>query len=275
MKRNFTKVILKNNIRIYLSDFQDVVNQILEYHKYLPLPSLILANAICAFSPLKYLYNTNNLMVRIKNNGAMKTLILEMKFNQIRALISNPNIETEFDKNNYNDIPLILGIGDHGILEVSREVQGEFFNSETPLAKADIVTDLAYFLNQSDQIFSAVVNDVSLLPKNHNHVQSAKNIIFQLLPDHKEEDKIWIENFIKNNSLKNYSIEEIEKKIDGKLLLTNEIEGTCWCSYQKILNAINLLSLEEKNDLFKDVVEVKCGFCQIVRIVDSQDVSFK
>lgn len=275
MKRNFTKVILKNNIRIYLSDFQDVVNQILEYHKYLPLPSLILANAICAFSPLKYLYNTNNLMVRIKNNGAMKTLILEIKFNQVRALISNPNIETEFDKNNYNDIPLILGIGDHGILEVSREVQGEFFNSETPLAKADIVTDLAYFLNQSDQTFSAVVNDVSLSSKNHNHVQSAKNIIFQLLPNHKEEDKIWIENFVKNNSLKDYSIEEIEKKIDGKLLLTNEIEGTCWCSYQKILNAINLLSLEEKNDLFKDVVEVKCEFCQIARIVDSQDVSFK
>lgn len=275
MKRNFTKVILKNNIRIYLSDFKDVVNQILEYHKYLPLPSLILANAICAFSPLKYLYNTNNLMVRIKNNGAMKTLILEMKFNQVRALISNPNIETEFDKNNYNDIPLILGIGDHGILEVSREVQGEFFNSETPLAKADIVTDLAYFLNQSDQIFSAVVNDVELSSKNHNQVQTAKNIIFQLLPNHKEEDKVWIENFIKDNPLKDYSIEEIEQKIDGKLLSTNEIEGTCWCSYQKILNAINLLSHEEKKDLFKDVVEVKCEFCQVVRIVDSQDVSFK
>ena len=46
MKQNFTKIILKNNVLIYLSDLKDVVNQILNYHKYLPLPNLILVNAI-------------------------------------------------------------------------------------------------------------------------------------------------------------------------------------------------------------------------------------
>ena len=40
-------------------------------------------------------------------------------------------------------------------------------------------------------------------------VNKAKNIIFQLLPNHNEEDKIWIKNFIKDNNFKNYSINEI------------------------------------------------------------------
>ena len=44
MKQNFTKIILKNNVLIYLSDLKDVVNQILNYHKYLPLPSIKLGN---------------------------------------------------------------------------------------------------------------------------------------------------------------------------------------------------------------------------------------
>ena len=35
MKQNFTKIILKNNVLIYLFDFKDVVNRILNYHKYL------------------------------------------------------------------------------------------------------------------------------------------------------------------------------------------------------------------------------------------------
>lgn len=274
MKKNYTKIILKNNIRIYLSDFQDVVEQILDYHQYLPLPSLILAHAICAFSPLKYLYHTNNLLVRIKDNGTMKTLIYESKFDQMRALISNPNIETEYDHSDYNQIPLILGIGDHGILEVSREVQGKYYTSETPLAKADIVTDIAYFLNQSDQTFSAVVNDVRLSLKNHHRCESARNIIFQLLPNYTEEDQIWIENFIKNNRLSEHTIEEIEEKINGQLVSIHHLNGSCWCSYQKIVNAINLLSNQEKNDLFQEVVEVKCEFCQTNRIVDKKDINF-
>lgn len=274
MKKNYTKIILKNNVRIYLSDLQDVVDQVLNYHHYSPLPSLILAHALCAFIPLKYLYHTNNLLVRIKDNGAMKTLIFEAKNDRVRALISNPNIETEYDQGDYNQIPLILGIGDHGILEVSREIQEKFYTSETPLAKADIVTDVAYFLNQSDQTFSAVVNDVWLSLEDQRKTVRAKNMIFQLLPNYNEEDLIWIEDFIKQYPLKDYEVDEVERLIKGQLILVQEVDGSCWCSYEKITGAINLLSNEEKDELFVKEVEVKCEFCQTKRIVDKKDISF-
>lgn len=274
MVRNFTKIIIKNNIRIYLSDLADVVNPILNYHKYKPLPSLILANAITTFTPLKFLYESNNMMIRYKTNGAIKSLILEIKFNNVRALISNYLIETEYDKEKYNSIPLILGIGDEGILEVAREVNGELFKSETPLAKADIVTDLAYFLNKSDQIFSAVLTDVYLNEKNHLETTKAKNVIFQLLPDHTEKDKEWIENFIKNNNFKDTPLLEYEKLIDGKLLSIKQIDASCWCSDEKIIEALKLLKQEELKDIFKDKksIEVKCEFCNQAHIIEESDL---
>ncbi len=274
MVRNFTKIIVKNNIRIYLSDFTDVVNQILNYHQYKPFPNLILANAITALSPIKFLYDTNNLMVRIKTNGAIKSLILEIKNNNVRSLIANPNIETEYDNKNFNSIPLILGIGDHGIFEVSREIKNEIFRSETQMVKFDIVTDLAYYLNVSDQIFSAVVNDVLLDENNSHQAIRAKNIIFQMLPSHTEEDKIWVENFIKKYPLKEYSILDIEKLIDGEVLDIKQIDGSCWCSKEKVIAALNLLDKKEIEEMFKDNknIEVVCDFCQTKNEIFRKDL---
>ncbi len=274
MIRNFTKIIIKNNIRIYLSDLTDSVNQILNYHNYMPLPNLILANVISALTPLKFLYESNNMLVRIKTNGSIKSLILETKNINVRSLISNPNIETEYDKKNFNSIPLILGIGDSGSLEINREVNGHFFKSETPLVRCDIITDVAYFLNKSDQIYSAVLNDVKLFEDNPKIIEKAKNVIFQLLPNHTEEDKIWIEKFIKKYKFNQYSILDYENLIDGKLLDIKQIDASCWCNKNKIINAISLLSKDEKKDLFRkeNSIEVVCEFCETKRYIKKEDI---
>ena len=275
MVRNFTRIIIKNNIRIYLSDLTDIVNQILINHKYKPFPSLILANAIVALAPLKFLYESDKMLVRIKSNGAIKSLIFETNFSNVRTLISNPNIETEYDNSsNVNTIPLILGIGDDGTLEVSREINGEFFNSKTQLAKFDIVTDVAYYLNKSDQIYSAVLNDVELDLENKNTTTKSKNIIFQLLPNHTEKDKEWIEQFIKEHKFNEYSILEIEKQIDGKLLEIKQLYGDCWCSKEKMINAVKLLEKNEINELFKNEnkIEISCEFCSIKHLIFKNDL---
>lgn len=272
MIRNFTKIILKNNIRIYLSDYTDVVDKILSYHQYPPLPNLILANAITSFSVLKFLYDCDNLLIRIKSNGAIKSIIIDIKDNNVRALVSNPNIETEYDKSNFNSIPLILGIGDSGTIEVSREIKNEIFKSETPLVKFDIITDLVYYLNKSDQIYSAVINDVELFENDPTRVKKAKNILFQLLPSHTEEDKIWIEEFIKNNDFKNLTITEIEELMKGKKLDIKQLDSICWCNKEKFINAISLFSLEEKQDIFKDnEIEVVCEFCNSKYIIKKDE----
>ncbi|MGL5205669.1 MAG: Hsp33 family molecular chaperone HslO [Metamycoplasmataceae bacterium] len=275
MKESYTKIILKNNVRIYISDYQKVSEDIINIHKYNPLPSLILTNAVATFGPLGFLYDVEKVTVLMKTTGAMKTLVMEFKNNAIRALIGDGNIETEYDHNGlYNQIPLILGIGDEGLLRVSRFVNGIPYNSEVMLANGDILTDLAYYLNKSDQVFSAILNDVWLNESNYLKVDRANSVIFQLLPNHTEKDIIWIENLIKNNNFKNMTLSNFIDVIGGKELSHNEVISKCNCNSEKMLNAIRLLSENDKNELLdsgKDI-EIKCDFCLRVIKIDSKKI---
>lgn len=261
-KISTTKILLKNQVRIYVSDYSTIVDDILKMHKdFLPLPKLIIANAIVAFTPLNFLYNSNALSLKMDTLGPIKTLMIEIKDDNVRALLANANIETEYDKKNINDVPLILGIGDGGTLSVNKIINGETFSSKTPLARADIVTDIAYYLNNSDQIFSAVINDVEL--KTSNKIAKAKNVIFQLLPDHTEEDIKWIENFIQENDFKKMDVDQYIKKMDAVFYLEKEMKSNCWCTKEKLLSAISFLSIAEKEEIFDndDKIFSKCDFC--------------
>ena len=210
-------------------------------------------------------------MIRIKSNGPINSLIMEIQDHDVRALISDPNIVTEYDNKNYNEIPLILGIGDDGSLEISRKIKNEYFNSVTKLVRFDIVTDLAYFLNVSDQIFSAILSDVELSSDNPLIFSKVRSIIFQLLPNHTEDDKKWIEDFVANMNIKTLSIKEIEDKIDGKLLETKHLSSKCWCSKEKMIKAILLLPMKEQEELKKDSLEIKCEFCLKTITIKKED----
>ncbi len=264
MKKSYTKIIIKKNVRIYISDYQNIAQDILKIHKYTPLASLILANGIVSFGPLGFLYDVEKLSVLIKTNGSIKTFLLEFKNNAIRALLGDGNVVTEYDEIElFNEIPLILGIGDKGVVRVSRYVNNFPYTSEVPLANGDMVTDLTYYLNKSDQVFSAIVNDVLLNKKNHLKVDKASSIIFQLMPNHDEGDIIWIENIIKNNNLKELGIDKYIKIIDGVELKQYDVLAKCSCTLAKMINAIKFLSDKEQKDLLKEEknIEIKCDFC--------------
>ena len=264
MKDSYTKTIIKNNIRIYLSDFQKVTQDILNIHKYTPLASLILANGITTFGTLGFLYDIEKVSILIKTNGAMKTFALEFKDGAIRALLGDGSVITEYDDNKlHNNIPLILGIGDEGVIRVSRFIKGVPYTSEVPIANGDMITDLVYYLNKSDQIFSAILNDVWLNEDNHLQVDKAKSVLFQLLPNHTEEDILWIENLIKEVNFQKITLEDYLKIIDGKELIENPIIAKCDCTSKKMLNAINLLSQNEKEEMIDqgEDIEIKCDFC--------------
>ncbi len=264
MKASYTKIIIKNNVRIYVSDYQKIAQDILKIHKYTPLASLILVNGISTFGVLGFLYDIEKISILMKTTGPIKTFVLELKNNEIRALLGNGTVETEYDENGlYNDIPLILGIGDEGLVRVSRFINGTPYTSEVPLANGDMITDLVYYLNKSDQVYSGIINDVWLNEKNHLKVDRAKSIFFQLMPNHTDEDVSWIENLIKNNNLKDIELNDYINIIDGEELKHNDIIAKCSCTSEKMLDAINLLSTVDREELVdeEEDIEVRCDFC--------------
>lgn len=268
-----TIVLIKGNVRIYLSDFSALAQTILSYHSYLPFANLILAHALTALVPLRLLYRASKLLVQIKTTGPIEMLLIEMAANQVRALVANGQIATEYDQSRYNEIPLPLGLGPSGTLHVSRIVNNQTFTSEVALVAADVVTDLAYFLNQSDQIFSAVVSDVRLDPQDSRRVLRAQNALFQLLPGHTEADVTWIETFIKHHPLKNYDLATYIRLVGGQILTSHVVGARCWCDRTKLIRALTQLSPAAQATLRADAqpLESRCDFCNRQYVLTSGD----
>ena len=254
--------LLKGNVRIYINDALDVAQEAINKQKTMPLGSLVLATAVTTFSTLNAMYPFQKITALLSGNGANGTVLVEISSDgDIRAYIANPQTPTDADNKNINDIPLTVGIGAKGTLKIVREVKDLSFGGEVSLANGDIVTDLAFYFDQSDQIFSAVVTDVSLA--NKSELKSAKNVIFQLLPDHTEEDKVWVERFIKTNLLSEMSVKQYIEKLDAQHMNQQEIKWNCSCSAKKMKQLLQVIPEAEQKDIIAKVgkLEINCNYC--------------
>lgn len=270
-----TKLIIKNNVRIFVSDFTEIAQKAIDIHSKYPLPSLVLATAVAAFGPLSFINQKNNgkLIAMIKSEGAIKSIVVESSFDgKIRALIGNDNIETEYDDKDFNDIPLILAIGSPGILEIINIINNQQYGGQVALANADIITDLVYYFELSHQIKTALKTGVIFESK--TKIQRSYSAFFQLLPNHNEEDIQWILDFIKNNDLKTMELDQYIKNIEGNILESFSAHWECACSEEKIDNIIKLLTDEEIADILEkeSKVEIICEFCRKKHTYTKEDI---
>lgn len=265
----YTKLLTKNNIRIFVSDVTDVAQETINHHKPTPLAGLTLATATTVFGPFGVIKGRGKSSALIKSSGIIKSILVEMDAEgNIRSLVGNPNLPTDFDKKDINQIPIKLAIGETGILRVVNQFAGENFGGEVELAKGDIVTDFAYYFHQSEQIFTAVLSDVRL--KDENTVDRAFGVIFQMLPGHDEEDIIWVENFIKNNKLSTMTLEKYISLLDAHELTEFKLKWKCNCSQEKMKEVVALLTPEEIHSILEKEgkIEVMCNFCNTKYVID-------
>lgn len=262
---SYTSIYIKGNIRAYLSDLTDVAQVAIIKQKTTPLASLALATSVAVFGPFAIIKTHGRTSSMIKSNGSIKNIIVESNSSgDIRALVGNNEIITEWDdlgEEKINAIPLPLAIGDSGTLKIIHEYDNENFGGEVMLAKSDIVTDLAYYFDQSEQIYTAVVSDVHLESK--TKLKRASSAIFQMLPGFTEEDTSWLESFIKETKLSKNTIEEYAKKFGGNYLASKELQWKCTCSPEKMKELVNLLDVEEQKAIIAEqgFIEVTCNFC--------------
>ncbi len=255
--------ILKNEVRIYLTDATEVSQKVMDIHNTKPLASLAISTAMSVYSSFFKLKTGLPTSVVINGNGPLGKLIIETDGeNGIKGLVVNPDVVTEYDETRFNEIPIQLGIGDGGTLKIVHSLGDSNFGGEVKLANCDVTTDLAYYFDQSEQVKSAVISSVVL--EKVNKLKHSKSIIFQMLPKHTEKDIIWVENWIKSDFFAKNTIEDIIKNIDGIELDSYELNWNCNCSKEKMLNAAKTLSEVDRNKIIEEDgnIEVGCDFCK-------------
>ncbi|NQZ28973.1 MAG: Hsp33 family molecular chaperone HslO [Mycoplasmatales bacterium] len=257
------QLLTKNNIRIYISDMTDVANIAIKKHEALPLGALILATSIAVFGPLTTIKrNTKNSAI-LNGDGSSGTIIVEStEEGYIRASIANPKVVTEYDETRPNDLPLGVGIGQVGTLKILNTAGNLTFGGEVKLAKGDVVTDMAYYFDKSEQTKTAILSSV-VLGKN-SYVERSYGVIMQMLPGYTEEDIQWVESFLKNNKLGEMELEEFISNMKAIKLEEKELIWKCSCSKEKFKVMFDSIPIHEKEKIIKEygVVEIKCNFCR-------------
>ena len=261
-----TQIILKGNVRIYVSNYTEISQTAIEKHKTLPLASLALSTAIAVFGPLSTMKKFGRTIAFYKFNGPLKNILVESNVEgDIRALVGDPFVSTDYDKKDVNEIPLRVGLGEVGTLRIVNEYNDNQFGGEVEMANGDITTDLALYFDQSEQTQTAVVSDVIM--DGPNKVKRSWSAIFQLLPTRVEEDIKWIEDFIKNNKMSSFeTIDEYINKISGSPLETKEVRWKCKCSQEKMEGLLKTVTEEERKQIIEEhgTLEITCNFCNTV-----------
>ncbi|MCP4336286.1 MAG: Hsp33 family molecular chaperone HslO [Mycoplasma sp.] len=261
------KLFIKNNVRIYISDLTNIANKALKIHNSKPLGSLVLGTAIAVLGPLSIIKRNEKVTAIINGKGANGTIIVDSNSKgDIRASISDPTVTTDVDKTNPNMIPLSIGVGTQGSLKLIQTLSGITFGGEVKLVKGDIVTDMAYYYETSEQIKTAIISSV-LLNENGKSFKRSYSYLFQMLPGHTEEDLIWTENFIKKHKPDKLTIEEYEEFINGQFLEEKSIQWKCNCDEKGFKKILSNLSEKEKEKLIKEygAIIIECHFCKNVK----------
>ncbi|SYV92146.1 Heat shock protein 33 homolog, partial [Mesomycoplasma hyorhinis] len=191
--QSYTKTAIKNNFRIFLSDFTQVANDIIKKQKTNKVAAIILASAIATFGPLSRIINSKNQKTTtLLKSENIDSLIVDSNSNgNIRAMFSHDDFALEikdFSQLNYLQL-LEKTVGNKGFLKVVSQINEQNYGGQVNLQKGNLISDLAFYFNLSEQVASAV--KLFLEIDANGKIIKAQSAIFQLLPIHNEEDINW------------------------------------------------------------------------------------
>ncbi|CAT04727.1 competence/damage-inducible protein CinA [Mesomycoplasma conjunctivae] len=269
---SYSKIYLKGNVFILVSDLKNVVLQAIKTHKLDNIQALTFASAIATFAPLSRLQKSNNSSTSIVIKSEMvKNLTIESKNNgDIRAFFDF--VPTTIDQSYFSDFSteqLVSSyVGKKGILSIVNTNNKSNYGGQVELVSGDFITDLAHYFNSSQQIKSAIKNKVFLGKTSKQSV--VQSVIFQLLPNYQEEDIIFIENILKD--LKTHP--DIHSYFNQYTPISiKKWRWKCQCVEKGFDNLLKLLDESEVDKIIKKnkQIEITCQYCNQQKTYKKED----
>jgi molecular chaperone Hsp33 len=208
-------------------------------------------------------------IVQVAGDGPLQGVVAEADWQcRVRSYIKQPHIH--------------LGLKD-GKLDVGRAIGKGFFNvikdlglrdyykGSVPLQTGEIATDLAYYLNQSEQIPAAV--SLGVYVETDNAAKASGGFMIHSLPGSSEEIIDYLENRLPGVRQVSAMIreglgpEQIIHEALGlpfKILEEREVHYYCHCTRGRVLDAIASIGKNDIEELIHkgETVQVQCEFCK-------------
>ena len=272
---------LNEHVRFYVGDTTSVVDKAREIHDMWPtsLAALGRVMSVTACMGLMQKGEDESVTTTINGGGEIGTIMVTANNKgKIKGFVSDPHCYLKY--NDGNKLAVGLVVGTNGYLKVLKNLKlKQSYTSQVALRTGEIGDDFAYYFQVSEQVPTVV--SVGVLVNEDYTCKAAGILLLELLPNHTEEDIVYLEKLLKDLKPISSVIDEDRDLVkyinslftDAKILEEENIEYKCDCSREKFM--ANLLTLPTKDieDLAKEEsIEVKCEFCNTTYTYSKEDI---
>lgn len=200
----------------------------------------------------------------IDGDGALGRVVAEAETGGVRGLVGEPRVATPAD----GCLDLAPWVG-RGTLQVSRETGGSRYASQVELVSGEIGDDLAHYLEQSEQIRSAVL--LGVLPRSTG-VAAAGGLIVEALPGTPDDVLARLEGNLSALEGVSRLLEQgglgalrhgVLAGFDVELLESEPLAYRCGCDRARLAGQLAAMPRADLESLFDETAtcRAECAYC--------------
>ena len=255
-----------------------------QIHKTLPVATAALGRTLMATSMMgqQLKEKDGSVTVRISGGGPLGNILaVSDSDGNVRGYVQNGQVELPLK----GPAKLDVGgaVGTQGAITVIKDLcMKEPYVGTIPLVSGEIAEDVTAYFAESEQIPTACA--LGVLVDRDLSVAAAGGYLIQLLPGASEADIDKIEAGINrvgqvtNHLSKGVTAEDLLKDVladfDLEVLETVPVEYRCYCSRERMRNALISMGKTELKSLIDEVgrAEMTCQFCDAVHVFEKEDL---
>lgn len=272
----------KDGARGYAAATTELVEEARRRHNTSPTATVALGRALTAATLMSGLLKVGQrVALKWEGGGPLRKIVVEADSNgRVRGYVAEPQVDLP-PVNGEHDIP--AAIGRAGLLTVVRDLRlPELAEGVVHLAAGDIGNDLVFFLEQSDQVPTAVEIGVSL--NEDGSVAAAGGILIQPLPPYEPEiiDRLKerlqelppVTAMMSDGKKPETILDEVFEGIQHTLLSKYPVRFECNCSRERTKAALVALGREEIQAILdaEGQATVNCQYCHQEYVFEREEL---
>ncbi len=272
----------KEGARGYAAATTGLVEAARQRHNTSPTATVALGRALTAAVLMSGLLKVGQrVALKWEGSGPLRRIVVEADAKgRVRGYVADPHVDRPLSQGEY-DVPGAIGAA--GLLTVVRDLRlPELATGVVHLAASNIDDDVAYFLEQSDQVPSALEIGVTL--NEDGSVAEAGGILIQPLPPYEPaivarlkerlQELPPIEAMLADGKKPEQILDEVFAGITHTLLSKYPVRFECNCTREQTRGLLVSLGREELEAILEHEGQavVNCQFCHEEYVFDREEL---
>ena len=263
---------------------RDLVQRAREIHNTRPVATAALGRTLLATSMIgqQLKEEDGSVTVRISGGGPVgNILVVSDNGGNVRGYVQNGQVELPLKGPAKLDVG--RAVGTEGSITVIKDLcMKEPYVGTIPLVSGEIAEDVTAYYAESEQIPTACA--LGVLVDRDLSVAAAGGYLIQLLPGASESDIDKIEagitrvgqvtSYLSQGMSAEDLLKEVLADFDLEILEIIPVEYRCYCSRERMRNALVSMGREALRELIDEVgrAEMSCQFCDTIHAYEKEEL---